>query len=224
MRSIYLTLYLIMQIHGTTLFSQNSAGGLINQVRVLDTRNISSTLNYADVAGSPYYTSDFVKGTVYLETGNYASFPFRYDIFRDEIEFLKEGKVFWLIKKDVKSVLYGSEKLIVAHAISDTSRIGYFFLKDTGRYNLLVKKSISYYPLVPPKGYSETVPACFQSEADEYYLQQGKMPAQQIKNMKDLSIIFNGNQSVLNFIKREKIKIGKFEDLRKLVYFLNNEK
>ncbi len=222
MRNIVFILSLVFQIHCITVFAQNSTGGLINQVRVLDTRNMSATLNYSDVEGSPYYTADFIKGTVHFNNGDYASFPFRYDIFRDEIEFLKEDRIFWLIKKEIKFVQYGLETLVLANTISDTSRLGYFILIDSGKYFFLNKKHVTYSPLVPARGYTETVPARFKSGIDDYYLQQGMMPAQKINNRKDLSIIFKGNQSVLNYIKKEKIKIVKFEDLRKLIHFLNN--
>jgi len=203
------------------MFSQNSASGLINQVRILSTREISSTLNYADVDGTPYYTADFIKGTVYLKNGNYASFPLRYDIFRDEIEFLKDDKIFWVIKKDIKYIRYGSEMLIPSYSVSDTSKLVYFFLQLTGKYKLLNKARAEYYPLVPPKGYSETIPARFKREIDELYLQMEGMPAQKISSNKDLKFYFHNNSTALGFIKKEKIKAGKVEDLRKLVTFLN---
>lgn len=223
MKKIFFILFLFIPFLGIQLFSQNSAGGLINQVRVLATREIYSKLNYADVDGSPYYTADFIKGTVYLNNGNFASFPLRYDIFRDEIEFLKDDNILWAIKKDIKFVRYGSEMLILTHAISDTSKLGYFFLKYSGKYKLLNKKNIAYYPLVPAKGYIETIPASFKGESDEFYLQQEGFPAQKIKNIKNLSTMFQDNKIALDFIKKEKIKVGKFEDLHKLVTFLNNE-
>jgi hypothetical protein len=222
-KRILLLLFLIIQFQGNQLFSQNSAGGLINQVRVLATREATFTINYKDVDGSPYYTFEFIKGTVYLNDGNYASFPLRYDIFRDEIEFLKDEKIFWLIKKDIKFVRYGSEMLILTHAISDTSKLGYFFLKDTGKYKVMKKMRVAFYPMVPPVGYTQTIPAMFKREDDEFYLQYEGLPAQKIKNKKDLSTIFLDNETALDFIKKEKIRVNNFEDLYKLVTYLNNQ-
>jgi hypothetical protein len=82
---ILILLYLSSGVHG-----QNYDITLINQVRILETRDKKFTLDYRNVEGTPYYTGDFVRGVVYLKDGNFATLQLRYDIFRDEIEFLKE--------------------------------------------------------------------------------------------------------------------------------------
>lgn len=222
MKKIFLLLFLFLPYLYTELFSQNSNGGLINQVRVLATREASFTLNYKNVDGSPYYTPEFIKGTVYLNDGNFATLPLRYDIFQDEMEFRKDDKILWLLKKDIKFIRHGSDMVIVTHAVSDTSKLGYFFLKETGKYKIMKKIRVVFYPLVPPKGYSETIPDRFKREEDEFYLQFEGLPAQRLKNNKDLSTIFIDNKPALDFIKKEKIKVNNFESLQKLVNFLNN--
>jgi hypothetical protein len=58
--------------------------------------------------------------------------------------------------------------LILTHSVSDTSQFGYFFLNGTGNYKLLFKNTVGYYLEVAPRGYSETVPAKFLRESDEF--------------------------------------------------------
>jgi hypothetical protein len=222
-KRFFLVLFLFIECEGVQLLSQNNSVELINQVRVLATREASLTLNYKNVDGSPYYTPEFIKGTVYLNNGNYATYPFRYDIFQDEMEFRKDDKIFWLLKNDIKFLRYGSDMVIVTHAVSDTGKLGYFFLKETGKYNIMKKMRVVFYPLVPPKGYSETIPDRFKREEDEFYLQFEGMPAQRLKNNKDLSTVFPDNKPALDFIKKEKIKVNNFESLQKLVNFLNSQ-
>lgn len=222
MKKTFCIFLVLLLAQCNNLFSQfNNYSSVIVRHWTLTTRELTGTLNYADVEGTPYYTTDFIKGTVYLNNGDYASFPLRYDIFRDEIEFLKENKIFWVVKKDIKYVRYGSEMLIPLFSVSDTSRQDYFFLLEAGRYKLLKKARIEYNPLVPPKGYSETIPARFRRISDEFYIQLEGTPVQKIKSGKDLKFFFHNNSSALGFIKKEKIKAGKIEDLRKLVTFLN---
>jgi hypothetical protein len=204
-------------------FSQSTNVSPINQTRILAIREAKFTLDYSDVEGSPYYTKNFIKGVAYLKDGNWASIPLRYDLFRDEIEFLKENKIYWLKKSDILYVRYGSDMLILTHAVSDSSQLGYFFLKSTGNYKLLYKKKVEYYPEVPPKGYTETVPAKFKAESDINYIQFEGKPAIRIESKKDLSLFFSNNQLALDFIKIEKIRSTKSEDLEKLVTFLNSK-
>lgn len=223
MNRIFIISLLISLLSGTTINSQESNSNLINQTRILAIREATFTLDYRNVDGSPYYSSDFIKGTAYLKDGNYASLPFRYDIFRDEIEFLKDDKIYWLKKKDIKFVRYGSDMLVVTHANSDTSKAGYFFLKETGKNKLLIKKIVEFYPEVPPKGYAETVPAKFKREPDEFYIQPEGSPVQKINKKNELLTIFKDNKPALDFINKEKIKTTKEADLLKLVTFLNKE-
>ena len=204
-------------------FSQLSNPNVINHTNELAVREVKFTLNYRDVEGSPYYTGDFVKGVAYLKDGNFASVPLRYDIFRDEIEFLKENKIYWLKKSDILYVRCGTDILVLANAISDTSQLGYFFLRSTGKNKLLCKKTIGYSPEVPPKGYSETVPARFKQENDEFFIQVEGKPIQKVKSSKDLSAIFADNKSALDYIKKEKIRATKFNDLQKLFNYLNSQ-
>jgi hypothetical protein len=214
---------LISLFSGIKIYSQESNSNVIMQSRTLTTRELDHTINYTNVEGSPYYTSQFIKGTAYLKDGNFATLPFRYDLFRDEIEFVKDNRIFWLKKTDIKFIRYGSEMLVVSHAVTDTSKLGYFFLKETGKYRLLVKKRVDYYPEVLPQGYAPTVPAYFKPEMDVFFIQPEGYPAQMIKNKKELLNIFSDNQPALNYIEKEKIRFNKEPDLIKLVKFLNKE-
>jgi hypothetical protein len=205
------------------VFSQFSNPTVINRTNELAVREAKFTLNYRDIEGNPYYTSDFINGVAYLKDGNYASLPLRYDIFRDEIEFIKENKIYWLKKSDLLYVRYGSDILVLTNTIADTSQIGYFFLKSTGKNKLLFKKTISYNPEVPPKGYSETVPARFKEEVDEFYIQLEGKPIQKVKSSKDLTTIFENNKTAIDYIKKEKIKATRINDLQKLFIYLNSQ-
>jgi hypothetical protein len=217
----YFILFLIFLL--SKMYSQSTNSNPINQTRILSIREAKFTLNYNDVEGSAYYTKDFIKSVAYLKDGNYASIPLRYDIFRDEIEFQRDNRIFWLKKSDVNFVRYGSEMLILTHSVSDTSQLGYFFLNGTGNYKLLCKKTIGFYPEVPPKGYGETVPAKFKREPDEFYIQSEGKPAFKIRSKNDLLAIFASNKPALDYIKKEKIRITRTQDLQNLIDYLNKE-
>jgi hypothetical protein len=222
-KRLFIILLLLSILSGVKAYSQESNSNLINQTRILAIRELDHTIDYNHVDGNPYYTLQFIKGTAYLKDGNYATLPYRYDLFRDEIEFVKEDKIYWLKKKDIKFVRYGSDMLIVTHALTDTSKLGYFFLKEAGKYRLLIKKRVDYYPEVQPKGYSATIPAYFKKGLDEIFIQPEGLPAQKIENNKELKTVFNGNQLALDYIRKENIRANKEADLLKLITFLNKE-
>jgi hypothetical protein len=87
----------------------------------------------------------------------------------------------------------------------------------------LSKKIIVYFPEVPPRGYTETVPARFKQESDEFYIQFEEKPIQKVKSNKDLSVIFATNKSALDYINKEKPRTTKFKDLENLVNYVNSQ-
>lgn len=195
-------------------------GFLINQVKTLEIRNLTDK-SYNDIEGSPYYTKDFIKSTIFFRDGNYSNQPLRYDMFRDEMEFNKEGKILWLNRKDIKYIRYGTDMIFVSSLDADTSKSGYYFLKDEGKYLLFYKKTALYEPMVQPKGYSETIPDRFKQGNDLVFIKLIGNPALKIRNRKDLMDYFAENQRALDFMKKEKIRADKIEDLHKLICFLN---
>jgi hypothetical protein len=134
---------LISVISGIKIYSQENNPNVIYQTRILAIRELDHTINYKNVDGSPYYTPQFIKGTAYLKDGNYATLLYRYDLFSDEIEFVKDDKIIWLIIAEIKFVRYGADMLIVTHTLSDSSKLGYFFLKETAPG--YIKKEKIYY-------------------------------------------------------------------------------
>ena len=197
-------------------------GFLINQVKTLEIRNLDNK-KYSDIVGSPYYSNDFINSTIYLKNGNYSNQPLRYDMFRDEMEFMKDGTILWLIKNDIKYIRYGTDMIILASADGDTTKTGYYFLRENGKYILFSKKSVIYEPMVPPKGYSDIISERFTRDNDDIFIKYQNMPARKIRNKKDLKGYFSDNKTALDFIKKEKIKADRIEDLNKLVSMLNKQ-
>ena len=223
MKKIFYILFIIVQLQINLLFSQDTPMRVINEFHILAARNAVGGLSYDDIKGSPYYSNEFVNGTVYLKDGKSVSLPLRYDLLRDEIEFKRDQKIFWIIKKDVLYIQYGKEMLFPEALPIDPGKSIYFFSLGKEKYSLYIRKKISFYPKEPVKAYAENVPDRFERERDVYYLKQENMPAIEIKSKKVLSEILSENEPALDFIKKSKIKANKVEDLLELVKFLNNQ-
>lgn len=206
-----------------SLKGQDNPSEVFNSWKTLMARQLSNTLIYKDIAGSPYYKNEFINGTVYLIDGKSASVPLRYDIFQDEMEFRKGDSILWVPKDKVKFIRYGSDMLFAGMTYEDTTRLGYFFITDAGNYTLYIKKRVEFYPELPAKAYADKVPERFEREKDVFFLKIKGKPAQRIKNKKTLLAILDDNQDAKTYIRKEKIKTDKAEDLHKLVTFLNNQ-
>ena len=175
------------------------------------------------ISGTPYYSKNFTNSIIVLPNGDSGTLAIRYDMFQDEMEFKKEDKTLWLNKKEVNTISYGGEKMIVTRLQNDSSKLGYFFMPAEGKYSLLIKRSVEYRPYVPPKPYGEAVPERFANVGDDYYLKAEGMPPQSFKNKKALLGMLEGNKAALDFIKKEKTKTDDTEDLKKLINFLNSQ-
>jgi hypothetical protein len=212
---------LIFALTGNTLFSQRSAVELMREVSVIKARNSVGAVAYGHIQGSPYYTDEFIEGTVQLKNGKTASLPFRYDLFQDEIEFRQDGQVLWLNKKDVLSLQYGNELILPQSFSEDPGKATYVFVQEKGQYALYTRRKVNFLPKEPAQGYADPVPDRFERETDRYYLKEENMPAVEIKNKKGLNAMMAENKEALEFIKKSKIKANRVEDLLELVKFLN---
>ncbi len=203
--------------------SQEALRNLAEEVSIIAHRNALGGLTYERIEGSPYYTEDFIESEIHLRNGNSASLPLRYDIFQDEIEFKSDNQILWLTKKNVEYISLGNEKLVVEPvAVGSSGRMAYFFVQDTGKYSLYVKRKANFEPYVPPGGYSEAVPDRFTLENDIYYLKQEGMLPEEISSKKALQNILKDNSQALDYIKKKRLKI-KAEDLLALTQFLNSQ-
>jgi len=216
MKKKLLILAPVLLVVSHIMYSQNTAGSLMIDLRMLADRNAAGGLKYEDISGSPYYSDEFREGTVNLKNGNRYIVPLRYDLYQDEIEFKQAGSIYWLTKNDVEDIHLGQEVLYPENS-------NYYFVLDSGRFSLCIKKRVSFFPKVPPKAYADEIPDRFERDRDEYFLKQENNPPEAIKNKKTLLGIFSENQAALDFIKTSKINVNKVEDLLELVRFLNNQ-
>lgn len=204
-------------------FSQSTPSQLINEVKSLEIRNAPTKMEYNNFEGTPFYKSQFINSTVYYFNGNYASVPLRYDLYMDEMEFKQGTEVYWLIKEDIKLIKYGTDMLFTAPLPDDNSKLSFYFISDLGRNKLFYRKSVNLSQYVEPKGYAGPVPASFGQNEDEYYIAPEGKRIKKVKTNKDLKTIFDGNQAALEFLRKEKLKADKFEDLKKLISFVNGK-
>ncbi|MBU1011741.1 MAG: hypothetical protein KKG99_01935 [Bacteroidetes bacterium] len=207
-------------IFGQDMFNHQSYGNfLINQEKMGLQRSI---LNVSDIEGSPYLDKTFIKGSVITRDSiQYQNVPLRYNIYNDEFEFqVNEEK--YLTISDPASMLQISIEDAVFIYLKKDNKYGYYQLLNDDKVKLLLCYNVKFRQANVSNGINQARPPKFNRGSDTYYLQIGYNEPQQIKNKKDIDLIFKSqNSAIKELIKREKIDLHKEGDLLKFVKLLN---
>ena len=184
------------------------------------------TLDLLNIKGSPYFNNQFQKGEV-LTTSNtkYIGIPLRYNIYNNEIEFEgKDKKVYNLEKSTVKSVKIDSTEFIYkTFNIKNHFIRSYYEVLLQGKSILLKQYQVEFEEEKPAKPYQDPVPARFKQPKVDFYITKDYSEVQKISNFKDLSsILSDKTKEMEKYIKTNKLKIGKQEDLLDIVRFYNS--
>ena len=185
-------------------------------------RPASSDNDYADVEGSPYLNPEFAEGIVYLKDSTAYKMPLRYNMFSNEMEYQLNNLTYTIGNPNaVQQILLGESVFIYDPKVNDG---GYFELLQSGKCSLLLKRSVHYQPSEGPKPIEGTItPAKFIKESDRFYLRHGTNGVYAVENKKVLLTAMDDHRSEIeSYIKTEKTRISKREDLRKLVAYYNS--
>ncbi|MEN8117272.1 MAG: hypothetical protein ABFS16_09855 [Bacteroidota bacterium] len=223
----------ILGIIVTVLFSTNFS---IGQVKIggidqyMDYSNISKNISgpnneYSDMKGSPFLNEEFQTGRVKLRNGKIYEGPLRYDIYSDQIEFqTKDGAVYEIMNPEtVEKVSIGENTFLYFEKEEDRLLDGIYEELANGKYTLLAKHRVYLKDAVPAKPYIEPKPATFVKKNSDYLVIDSKGEVIIIKNKKDLTALAEDTSDIQSFLKKNKIKVNKEEDLIAVVNYLNKE-
>ncbi|WP_299181921.1 hypothetical protein [uncultured Chryseobacterium sp.] len=213
-------------VNGQANFSLSNNGlGLPQDNAILhkvNSPNAGISISYSDIQGTPYYGKGLSVATF---SGTDETAPARYNAYKDEIEFIKDDKTFVLPKNDKLSVITFTttkETLVYLNTSDDLS--GYFFEVVDGKHSLYKKVKIKFIDaVIATNSYATDRPASFKSTAPIYYIRiDNSNFIKNPKNHKDILQAFpDKKENISAFLKENKIKVDKEEDLKKLVKFLN---
>ncbi|WP_276392790.1 hypothetical protein [Eudoraea chungangensis] len=189
-----------------------------------------SKLDLSTIEGSVYYNENFIKGDVFYLTKLFDSYPMRYNAFSDEIEIQRtEGSPLESVYKSTSlTCIIDNESYVYSKYFDSKGEIkeGYIIrLNEGSKYVLFEKKTKVYkegrkgatsmHPTYPPK---------FEDKHDYFISADGEVPVQFKGSKKELTAIFGNEKAseLKSFIKKNKIKLNKEEDLVKLMEFVND--
>jgi len=185
-------------------------------------------LSYSSIEGTPYVNSSFQTGQIFTKENNlYGSFPLRYNVYTDNFEFRQSNqKVLELnapgmigkIKLDDTTFIYAP------YAVKDGWRNGFFQLINSGKAEALIRYRVDFMKATPVGAYQDAQPARFSSIEKEFYVRFGKdHPAVKIfKNSDFIKALPDKKAEIIKFMKKERIRAAKENDLLKLVNYYNS--
>lgn len=222
MKKFFLSLLILspfLKIFAQTTLSVNQVTG--DQAVFSGVKSGEKTLKYEDIQGSPFIDKTFYNANV---AENYEKVPVRYNNYKDEIEFQKDGKI-QVLPRDSKfskiEIISPKKTFMLLNTGDDLS--GYFMEVLKGENSLYKKNKIKFIDVVPAaSSYATEKPASFKILDPIYYIKTINGFIKKPKNQKSIIEYFPDKKTQLeSFFKTNKIKFDKEEDMIKLVNFLN---
>jgi len=225
--NLYLILFLVA---GNICYSQQNiafADGAFDRSSSFITIGLDDKV---DVEGSKYIQDDFNMATISIYSGY--KFNVKYNAYDDEMEVQgKDNKSFALNKNEKSAevtfvnnnITYG----LFDYANSDGQKVpGYFQKLTVGETVALLKKEKIMFieEKVSKTGYDTYRPPKFKRLNDQFFIKLKESPVaiEFPKNKKNIASLFpNKKDKILKFIKENKIKTNKEEDLIKLTNYIN---
>jgi hypothetical protein len=180
-----------------------------------------------EVEGSPHEKENFEIGTVITKSEIvYENVPLRFNIYSNDVEFKTEdGTIFFLASPEIiDHVLIGQDKYIYApYALGNRMLRGYFKVLSEGKVSLLLKLNMNLKQAELPQAYKEAQPARFIRSMDEFFIRIPPSEAHKFTNKKELTSILNDKTTEIEgFIKKNKTRFNKQDEIKELVDYYNS--
>ncbi len=206
--------------------AQVHIGGLQEYVDYasINISNTSFNNPYADFEGSPFLNSDFDIGQIKLKNRKIYEGLLRYDIYADQIEFkTADGNIYAVKNPEVLGeITINSSHFICFNKIEENSLEGIYEVLADGEYLLIEKHQVELKDPIAAKPYVEAKPASFSTKKSKYFILNLEGRFIEIKTKKDLIALDTKKHDELkSYIKKNKIKISRKEDLISFVNFIN---
>ena len=190
----------------------------------------SFDLSDKSIKGSVYIQKSFMPAKLSLSDNKI--YNLKYNAYSDEIEIENEGGKPGALNKNIDDLLIvftlGNKTYEAIDYVDEegkTSR-GYFVHVNNAnsKHQLLIKETIQFLDRKPAKNsYDKTKPAQFKRLEDQYYISNGSKAVVEFpKKKKDFPKVFpDKHKDILSFMKKNKIKTSKEEDLVELINYIN---
>jgi hypothetical protein len=197
----------------------NPQSGLY-EMAVLPKKNENNSAAFKKIAPQMYLTENYLPSKVdnFIET-----VFFRYNIYKDEMEFTKDGKVVFLRKQKGRKILFVNTS--DSHELFEfEEKLNYFVVHNEGKNQLLSKQVVKYKKeKIARNSYENSKAAKFVRIKDGIYIKFNADGIQEVPSNKNKFYdLFGKNaKSIKKFVKTNKLNIKNIDELEKIVLYLN---
>ncbi|MBW8358412.1 MAG: hypothetical protein K0M63_01265 [Weeksellaceae bacterium] len=173
--------------------------------------------NIADVQGSPYHESKFIPARL---EGTQEFISARYNVYHDNLEFNKDGKIMVVPKSDT----YKSFRFTLSNEKIELINDGYYFHIYEGKKHQAYKKEKLKFQKFQKatSGYVDDTPAKFLNLPDTYFLLINNQLVEIPKNQKTFANLFpDKKDEIIKFMKDNKTKLNSENDIKKVLKFID---
>jgi hypothetical protein len=177
--------------------------------------------------GSEYLEENFVNGEILTsQSDHFTDIPMRYNAFKDEIEVkLHDSIIYGLTDPSrIQQILLRNKVLIHKDFYSESGKnSGYLFVLYQGNSSLCCRNTKIFKERIPSNGITPETPARIIDRPKEYYIQIKNELPRIFSSKKDLlQLLGSHSTEVENFLKKEKVKLNRDEDLIKVLTYYDS--
>lgn len=168
-----------------------------------------------------YLTEGFKPSSI---DGNKEVFYLRYNMYEDQMEFVKEEKVYFLKKNSNLKILFRTLKKTYK-CMNLNGDLNYFLLHiESEKLGLVTRESVKFIkPQKAKTSYGTDKPADYRRQKDITYFTLNNELYKVPKKKKDFLAFFKSNQNeIKKFMKAKKLGYKNIEDLKMIVTFNNS--
>lgn len=185
-------------------------------------------LTESDIQGSPYLNNKFITGEVLTDDNvRYVGIPLRYNVYSNEMEFQNaKGQILSIqFPGNIKEVKIGHDIFVYNLYFLSPERLkwGYFQQINSGKAEGLIGYRVIFEEAQKALAYKDPQPPKFVQQPAYYYVSIDKKPAVRVQRTSELiALLGNHKKELEDFAKKEKIKIRRLSDLRRILYYYNS--
>ena len=183
----------------------------------------------ANIEGSEYMDENFVNGDIFtLEYEHFSNIPMRYNAYLDSLEVkLADGIIYNLTDlSKIMHILLGGKVMVYTTFISANQKsTGFLFELYNGKSSLYCRNNKILKERIPSNGIIPEVPPKIIDKPNEFYIRLNDGLPHIFSSKKDLlELLKSHSKEIEIFVKKEKIKIKKDDDIIKVLTYYDSLK
>ncbi len=221
--TLLITVSLLLKIASLNAQSVFGLQELSNEVQKINSSDAGR--QSANIEGTPYLNDEFSPGNVILNDSTiYKDIPLRYNAYSDQMEFKHSNGVVLILDKagSYKEVQIGEKRFVYTTLSCEKNKFtGFFEILVKGKATLFKKYTVNITDPQPAQPFKDPVPAQYQFKPESYYIVMDDKTIS-VSNEKSLLNDLSDKGGLAAFIKKNKLKTRKQEDLAEIVQYINS--